>query len=46
MRPKQLEIAYAYYKKQDPVSTVAAADRFIKLHLITLILIMRITSKA
>ena len=28
----QLEIAYAYYKKQDPVSTVAAADRFIKLH--------------
>jgi outer membrane protein assembly factor BamD len=28
----QLEIAYAYYKKQDPVSSVAAADRFIKLH--------------
>ncbi|MES2500809.1 MAG: outer membrane protein assembly factor BamD [Pseudomonadota bacterium] len=28
----QLEIAYAYYKKQDPISTVAAADRFIKLH--------------
>ncbi|MES2580419.1 MAG: outer membrane protein assembly factor BamD [Pseudomonadota bacterium] len=28
----QLEIAYAHYKKQDPVSTVAAADRFIKLH--------------
>lgn len=28
----QLEIAYAYYKKQDPVSTVGAADRFIKLH--------------
>ena len=28
----QLEIAYAYYKKNDPVSTVAAADRFIKLH--------------
>lgn len=28
----QLETAYAHYKKQDPVSTVAAADRFIKLH--------------
>ncbi|MGQ0442329.1 MAG: outer membrane protein assembly factor BamD [Methylophilaceae bacterium] len=28
----QLEIIYAHYKKQDPVSTVAAADRFIKLH--------------
>ena len=28
----QLEIMYAQYKKQDPVSTVAAADRFIKLH--------------
>ena len=28
----QLEIAYAHYKKQDPVSTVIAADRFIKLH--------------
>jgi outer membrane protein assembly factor BamD len=28
----QLEIAYAHYKKQDPISTVAAADRFIKLH--------------
>ena len=28
----QLEIAYAHYKKQDPVSTVVAADRFIKLH--------------
>ncbi|MEQ1599523.1 MAG: outer membrane protein assembly factor BamD [Methylotenera sp.] len=28
----QLEIAYAYYKKQDPISCVAAADRFIKLH--------------
>ena len=28
----QLEIAYAYFKKQDPVSCVAAADRFIKLH--------------
>ena len=28
----QLEIIYANYKKDDPVSTVAAADRFIKLH--------------
>ena len=28
----QLEIAYAHYKKQDPVSAVIAADRFIKLH--------------
>ena len=28
----QLEIAYAHYKKQDPISCVAAADRFIKLH--------------
>lgn len=28
----QLEIAYAYYKKGDPISCVAAADRFIKLH--------------
>jgi outer membrane protein assembly factor BamD len=28
----QLEIAYAYYKKSDPISCVAAADRFIKLH--------------
>ncbi|NBO10634.1 MAG: outer membrane protein assembly factor BamD [Methylophilaceae bacterium] len=28
----QLETAYAYYKKSDPVSCVAAADRFIKLH--------------
>jgi outer membrane protein assembly factor BamD len=28
----QLEIAYAHYKKQDPVSTVIASDRFIKLH--------------
>lgn len=28
----QLEIIYANYKKSDPVSTVAAADRFIKLH--------------
>lgn len=28
----QLEIIYAHYKKSDPVSTIAAADRFIKLH--------------
>jgi len=28
----QLEIAYAQYKKQEPVLCVAAADRFIKLH--------------
>lgn len=28
----QLEIIYAHYKKNDPVSTIAAADRFIKLH--------------
>lgn len=28
----QLDIAYAYYKKQDPVAATAAADRFIKLH--------------
>lgn len=28
----QLEIPYIHYKKQDPVSTVIAADRFIKLH--------------
>ncbi len=28
----QLETAYAHYKKQDPISTVLAADRFIKLH--------------
>lgn len=28
----QLETAYAYYKKSDPVSCTAAADRFIKLH--------------
>ena len=28
----QLETAYAYYKKQEPILTVAAADRFIKLH--------------
>lgn len=28
----ELEIAYVYYKKDDPVSSTAAADRFIKLH--------------
>lgn len=28
----QLETAYAYYKKQEPALSVAAADRFIKLH--------------
>lgn len=28
----QLEIIYAYYKQNDPISTIAAADRFIKLH--------------
>jgi outer membrane protein assembly factor BamD len=28
----QLEIAFAYYKKSDPISCVAAVDRFIKLH--------------
>ena len=28
----QLEIAYAYYKDKDVASTVAATDRFIKLH--------------
>ncbi len=28
----QLEIAYAHFKKSDPISCVAAADRFIKLH--------------
>jgi outer membrane protein assembly factor BamD len=28
----QLEIAYAHYKKSDPISCVAAVDRFIKLH--------------
>lgn len=28
----QLEVAYAYYKDREPVSAVAAADRFIKLH--------------
>ena len=28
----QLEVAYAYYKDNEPVSAVAACDRFIKLH--------------
>ncbi|MDZ4098393.1 MAG: outer membrane protein assembly factor BamD, partial [Methylophilaceae bacterium] len=28
----QLEVAYAYYKKNEPVLSIAAADRFIKLH--------------
>ncbi len=28
----QLEIAYAYFKKNDPVLCIAAADRFIKMH--------------
>ncbi|MBZ0093727.1 MAG: outer membrane protein assembly factor BamD [Burkholderiales bacterium] len=28
----QLEIAYAYYKDNEPASTIAACDRFIKLH--------------
>jgi len=28
----QLEVAYAYYKSSEPVSAIAAADRFIKLH--------------
>jgi len=28
----QLEIAYAYYKDNEPASAVAACDRFIKLH--------------
>ncbi len=28
----QLEVAYAYYKDREPVSAVAAADRFIRLH--------------
>lgn len=28
----QLEIAYAYYKSNEPASAIAAADRFIKLH--------------
>lgn len=28
----QLEIAYAYYKDGEPISAIAACDRFIKLH--------------
>ncbi len=28
----QLEIAYAYYKQSEPASSVAACDRFIRLH--------------
>jgi outer membrane protein assembly factor BamD len=28
----QLEIAYAYYKDNEPASSIAAAERFIKLH--------------
>lgn len=28
----QLEVAYAYYKDSEPVSAIAASDRFIKLH--------------
>ena len=28
----QLEIAYAYYKYDDPALAIAAADRFIRLH--------------
>lgn len=28
----QLEIAYAYYKDKEPISAIAACDRFIKLH--------------
>ena len=28
----QLEVAYAYYKDNEPISAVAASDRFIKLH--------------
>lgn len=28
----QLEIAYAYYKDNEPLSAIAAAERFIKLH--------------
>lgn len=28
----QMEIAYAYYKDQEPESAIVAADRFIKLH--------------
>jgi outer membrane protein assembly factor BamD len=28
----QLDIAYAYYKQQEPASAIAACDRFIRLH--------------
>jgi len=28
----QLDIAYAYYKDNEPISAIAASDRFIKLH--------------
>ncbi len=28
----QLEVAYAYYKDNEPISSVAASERFIKLH--------------
>ncbi len=28
----QLEVAYAYYKDNEPISAIAACDRFIKLH--------------
>lgn len=28
----QLEIAYAYFKDEEPISAIAACDRFIKLH--------------
>jgi len=28
----QLDVAYAYYKDNEPISAIAAADRFIKLH--------------
>ena len=28
----QLEVAYAYYKYSEPISAIAACDRFIKLH--------------
>ena len=28
----QLEVAYAYYKQQEPASAVASCDRFIRLH--------------
>jgi outer membrane protein assembly factor BamD len=28
----QLEVAYAYYKDNEPISAIAACDRFVKLH--------------